>query len=127
MALSVLYIEDDKDTREMLAELLGEEGFIVRAAATLREAEEALDAGAFDLVMSDYELPDGDGTSFIESVRGRLSGARVVMITGHAEARSPAGVPRWLKPIDPRTVSAKIRALLEEEPDSRRSPRLAQA
>jgi PAS domain S-box-containing protein len=110
----VLCVEDDVDSREMLAELLVAEGFTVRTAATLREAVEAIEDAPFDIVLTNYQLPDGDGTTFIESLanRGRLGGACVVMITGHPRARRLSGVPCWMKPIDPRTLGARVRRLL---------------
>jgi CheY-like chemotaxis protein len=109
----VLYVEDDTDIREMLEEILMAEGFTVRTAATLEEARAAFDASSFDVVITNYQLPDGDGTSFIESLgEHRLRGARVVMLTGHPRARRLQGIPCWMKPIDPSSVAARVRLLL---------------
>jgi DNA-binding NtrC family response regulator len=114
MTKSVLYIEDDTDTRELMTGVLEKEGFDVSSVATLHDAGMAMDASTFDVVISDYELPDGDGSSFIESAAslGRLHGARVVMITGHPSARRIADVPCWPKPVDLETIGAKVRAVL---------------
>lgn len=112
-ARSVLYVEDDADIREMLSEILSSEGFVVRTAATLEEARAAVDASKFDVVITNYQLPDGDGTSFLESVgEERLRGSRVVMLTGHPRARRLKGIPCWMKPIDPATVASRVRLLL---------------
>jgi CheY-like chemotaxis protein len=114
-ARSVLYVEDDVDIREMVEELLVAEGFTVRTAATLEDARVAFDRAAFDVVMTNYQLPDGDGTSFLESLDdAKARETRFVMITGHPKARRMTGVPCWMKPIDPSTVASKVRELLAE-------------
>ncbi len=113
---TVLCIEDDPDTREMLAECLTQDGFLVSTAGTLDEANHALELMTFDLIVTDYELPDGDGTSFIESslAHDRLRGARVVMITGSFLGRRLADVRCWMKPIDPKTLASRLREVLNE-------------
>jgi len=110
----VLCVEDDVDSREMMADLLASEGFTVRTAGTLLEAADAIASASSDVILINYLLPDGDGATFIESLaaQGRLGGARVAMITGHPRARQLSGVPCWTKPINPRTLGAQVRALL---------------
>ena len=59
----VLIVEDDEAIRTMAAQALSRSGFEVGAVGTIREAGEAIDAGArFDIVLSDLVLPDGPGT-----------------------------------------------------------------
>lgn len=112
-ARSILYVEDDTDIREMLAEILSGEGFVVRTAANLEEARAAVEVAKFDVVITNYQLPDGDGTSFLESLgEERLRGSRVVMLTGHPKARRLKGIPCWMKPIDPLNVASRVRLLL---------------
>lgn len=59
----VLTVEDDEAIRRMVEQALSRSGFEVSAVGTIREAGEAIDAGArFDVVLSDLVLPDGPGT-----------------------------------------------------------------
>ncbi len=73
MSLGVLLVEDDKDLRATLRQVLTVEGYRVSAAASLADAR-ALWAHAspdqgIDLVLLDLGLPDGDGTAFLKELR----------------------------------------------------------
>ena len=84
MSLVVLLVEDDRELRGMLREALAVEGYEVRAAASLADANallaHAAAAGGIDLVLLDLGLPDGDGESLLASVR-RAHGIPVIVIS----------------------------------------------
>ena len=78
-----LVIDDDRDTRELLAELVRAEGYAVRAAGSLAEARAALALEPPTVILADLVLPDGSGIAFMQELD---SDARpsVVLMTGHA-------------------------------------------
>jgi DNA-binding response OmpR family regulator len=58
----VLLVEDDPDLREVMQLALEEHGYVVEPAAGLKEAQAFLAAVPYRLVITDWRLPDGDGT-----------------------------------------------------------------
>ena len=77
----ILMIEDDSTIVYGLSRLLREEGFLVEAAGTLKQAMALQDAGnlredsvnmsGFCLVLLDLSLPDGEGWAFLERLLGK--------------------------------------------------------
>lgn len=67
----ILFVEDHPDSAESLKMLLESEGFEVFLAGSCREARERVqaDPDAVDLLISDFRLPDGDGTDVLVSCR----------------------------------------------------------
>ncbi len=68
---SILIIEDEKDIADNLAYLMKNEGFSAEVARTKEEALIMLDQEAFDLVLLDLMLPDGNGYSVCTAIRHR--------------------------------------------------------
>ena len=78
----LLLIEDDPDQQELLAETLAEQfGVGCTAVAGTRAEAEALDLAAFDLILTDYNLPDGTGMEVLLHIRARCD-TPVIMVTG---------------------------------------------
>jgi PAS domain S-box-containing protein len=66
-----LVVDDDSDTRELLAEVLRSRGVVVTAAASVEEGLAALDREVPDILLSDIAMPDRDGFDLIRRVRER--------------------------------------------------------
>jgi len=66
-----LVVDDDSDTRELLAEVLRSRGVVVTAAASVDEGLAALDREVPDILLSDIAMPDRDGFDLIRRVRER--------------------------------------------------------
>ena len=66
-----LVVDDDSDTRELLAEVLRSRGVVVTAAASVEEGLAALDREVPDVLLSDIAMPDRDGFDLIRLVRER--------------------------------------------------------
>jgi len=79
--LRVLVLEDDPNLRLTLVDNLEEEGYAVEAASTLAEARPKWKATAFDVVVLDIMLPDGDGYSLCREMRQAGTSSRVLMLT----------------------------------------------
>lgn len=86
MARSVLIVDDNKDLRENVAEILEAEGFHVEGAGDADQALARLDrAPPPDVVLLDLRLPgstDGRGVAAAIRANPRLAGVRVVVVTG---------------------------------------------
>ena len=113
----VLVVEDDSNLRLALVDNLGDEGHEVTAAATLAEARRALSGGAFDVVVLDLMLPDGDGTALCRELRKQGTAARILMLTARTLEDDlvkgfEAGADDYLaKPYRLRELLARVAAL----------------
>src|ERR1700733_10519633 len=68
----ILIVEDDETLRELVAEHLADgHDFTVVTAATLEEADQAIDNkdARFDAVILDIGMPDGDGRDYCAKLR----------------------------------------------------------
>ena len=108
--LRILLVEDHVDTATNLRRLLTRRGYEVTVAGSVKEAKEAMGAAAFDVLLSDIGLPDGQGLElmapFVES-----SGDRKV--TGIA--LSGYGMPEDIR----RSREARVRSPPHQARDHR--------
>ena len=82
---NILVVDDEIGIRELLSEILGDEGHTVTLAENAAEARAARRAEAPDLVLLDIWMPDTDGVSLLkEWSAGGLLTMPVLMMSGHA-------------------------------------------
>jgi DNA-binding response OmpR family regulator len=99
----VLIVEDEEVLRQSLARYLAGRGLAVAVAGSLAEARMALAGGAFEAVVLDVGLPDGDGLDLLE----RAGAGRALVVSGAPDPARYArhGVVHHLaKPLDLRRV-----------------------
>jgi CheY-like chemotaxis protein len=118
----VLVVDDETDSRTLLAEVLELEGMQVTTAGSADEAIAAMDTSVPDLLLSDIGMPIKDGFTLIEKVRRRSAerGGKVLAsaLTGYGseadrERAQKAGFQSVIvKPFDADEIVAHIRSLL---------------
>jgi DNA-binding NtrC family response regulator len=82
---NILVVDDEMGIRELLSEILGDEGHDVSTAENAQQAREQRAAGAPDLVLLDIWMPDTDGVTLLkEWQRDGLLTMPVIMMSGHA-------------------------------------------
>jgi DNA-binding NtrC family response regulator len=81
----ILIVDDEVGIRELLSEILGDEGHTVLSADSARQAREWRDKQRPDLVLLDIWMPDTDGVTLLKewSATGKLT-MPVIMMSGHA-------------------------------------------
>lgn len=80
----ILVVDDEIGIRELLSEILSEEGYNVRLAENASQARECRTAGRPDLVLLDIWMPDTDGITLLkEWASAGLLTMPVVMMSGH--------------------------------------------
>jgi PAS domain S-box-containing protein len=88
--ISVLVVEDDPDSLELVERLLSLHGATVTTASCVREAFEAMGRSEPDLLVADIGLPEQDGFSFIRTLRGldrdHPRPIPAIALTGYASA-----------------------------------------
>jgi DNA-binding NtrC family response regulator len=78
----LLVVDDDAAVVEFLVEELAREGFEARGATSGREALDALEAAAYDLVIADVEMPGMRGPELLAELQRRRPRLPVILITG---------------------------------------------
>jgi DNA-binding NtrC family response regulator len=82
---NILVVDDEMGIRELLSEILGDEGHVVTTAEDANAARELRLAGTPDLVLLDIWMPDTDGVTLLkEWQRDGLLTMPVIMMSGHA-------------------------------------------
>lgn len=79
---SVLVVEDDADLRPMIAESLEAAGFAAAQAGDASDAVSRLDGFAYDALVVDLSLPDGDGMQVLRHALERYPSISAIVITG---------------------------------------------
>lgn len=109
----VLLVEDDSDTREVMALLLDAAGYQVLSARDARTGLQLMNEQPdIDVIVTDVNIGGGqDGISMAEELRRRGSNAAVVVISGDPEASSDRLGPTATflpKPYDRKALLAAI-------------------
>src|SRR5215470_1444574 len=115
---TILIAEDEPDIRNSLVEVLCEEGYQATAVPDGDAALQAIDAGEFDLIISDLRMPGADGLEILRHAREVTPQALVLLMTAHAtvetaiEALRRGAQDYLLKPLIFEDVLHKIEYLL---------------
>lgn len=116
----VLLIEDDKSIVENLSVFLAEEGFTVTEAGGRREALQKLSEQAFDLVLLDISLPDGNGFSLCMMIRQEYKKLPIIFLTAQEDEYSVVagldmGASDYVtKPFRPRELVSRMKNALRQ-------------
>ena len=127
---NILVVDDEIGIRELLLEILGDEGHAVSLAENAAEARLQLQAETPELVLLDIWMPDTDGISLLKewSSSGQLS-MPVIMMSGHAtidtavEATRIGAMDFLEKPI----ALQKLLSAVQKGLDRSRTQRLSQS
>lgn len=127
----VLLVEDEKDIRELLAELLeiSLPGVEVVQAPTAEDALVLMSERHPDLVITDYKLPGMHGLDFLSHVRASDRDLPAILMTAFPDleiairAINEAHVKSFLsKPLDPDQVVRVVRGVLAVWHEDEASP-----
>ncbi|MFL6851170.1 MAG: response regulator [Sphingomicrobium sp.] len=112
--LRLLLVDDHEEVRSTTAALLKDIGHDVVEAANGADALKLLQNGKceFDLMITDYAMPNLSGTEFLREARQYCPGVGALIITGYAETGAvrdrPEGVEILLKPFTPSQLEAAL-------------------
>jgi len=126
----ILVVDDEADIRDLLKEILTEEGYEVDVAADAAEARMLREEHDVDLILLDIWMPDTDGITLLRewSANGEKSAAPVVMMSGHGTVETAVEATRLgaFDFIEKPVSLAKLLRVVElalEEGRSRQKPR----
>ena len=116
--MRVLLVEDNERLSSLMRGGLARGGFTVDAFDCLSDAEAAIGAVDYDLILLDLGLPDGDGMEWLKRFRRRSHAVPVLVVTARGGvtdrvAGLDTGADDYLvKPFEMDELLARCRALL---------------
>jgi DNA-binding response OmpR family regulator len=116
--MRALVLEDDARLRSLVVRTLTRSGLACDEAAKIEEADELLELHAYDLLVLDRRLPDGEGLDVCRHARKRGFTQSIMMLTALDDAESTVeglseGADDYLgKPFDLEVLAARAKALL---------------
>ena len=122
--VSILLVDDDSDTRDVVSTILRRCGADVDSASCVNDACLLLDAKLPHILVTDIAMPEQDGFALLQYLRGRNGSAhhvRLVALTATAERNAEerlrdAGFHAYVrKPVDPLDF-ARVIATLQQTP-----------
>lgn len=95
MSAEILVVDDEHDIRDLVEQILSDEGFSVSTAANAEEARQQQSALNPDLILLDIWMPDVDGISLLkEWSQTGTQHAPVVMMSGHGTVETAVEATR---------------------------------
>lgn len=79
----ILVIDDERAIRNVLKDILSNEGFQVDEAADGEEGWKKFQAASYDLVLCDIKMPKMDGLEFLQQATAAKQDIPIIMISGH--------------------------------------------
>ena len=132
MGIRILVVDDELSMREFLAILLEREGYAVDQADSAEAALALLDAGSYDLVISDVKMPGLDGIRLLEIIKEHTPETAVLMMTAFSTAEQAVEAMKLgaydyiAKPFKVEEIKILVRNALEKRDLKRENQRLRQ-
>ena len=130
MKKRILVVEDQTDSRRIMRDLLVSAGYDVLEAETGQDGVKLAESERPDLILMDLQLPVIDGLEATRRIKANpeLRPTPVIAVTSYAlsgdnEKAMAAGCDSYFsKPVSPRTLLAKINAILGRPVSGKGSP-----
>jgi len=84
----ILVVDDEENARVSLAKILTREGYEVASASNGYEALNYLRNREVDLIITDINMPEMNGISFLRELNHSHPASNVIMITAHGEVET---------------------------------------
>lgn len=122
--VNILVVDDERDILQIIGQFMKRSGFQADLAETVDRAMELMEENAYDIMLTDKNMPDADGRmeggmTLLRHARADHPDMEVIMITGHAtvdtavEAMKLGAFDYLMKPISLMDLKEKIDRLLD--------------
>jgi DNA-binding NtrC family response regulator len=115
--MKILIVDDERLQRETLSAILSDLGHETVASGGVQEAVKELQSATFDLILTDFKMPDGSGLDVASKAKQLMPETLVFVMTAYAEVSSVIDAMRigvadyFLKPLNVELLLRKIRLL----------------
>ncbi len=86
--INILVVDDDQIILDSLVEFLSLEGYVVESAHSFSTAMNILESKSIDIVLSDINLPGGNGFELLATLKKKCPNIGVIMMTGYGTIES---------------------------------------
>ena len=113
-----LLVEDNEKLAKALCDRFALEGHVVDHVVSLGDADVSVRTVAYDMILLDIMLPDGDGREFLRVHRGKDDPTPVIVLTARSEVSDRVGLldlgadDYITKPFDFSELQARVRAVM---------------
>ena len=120
--MRILLVDDEKELREALSQILSREGYFVETADNGKTGLQLAQTADYDLLILDWMLPEYSGITICQKVRAAGKATPVLILTAKDTVDDrvqglDAGADDYLvKPFELRELLARVRALLRRSP-----------
>lgn len=87
MKKKVLIVDDDVSFSITLKTFLGRHGYETDEASSSEKAMEKLSRSGFDVILTDFRLPDKNGIELLKSIKEKTPASLVILMTAYADIR----------------------------------------
>jgi CheY-like chemotaxis protein len=121
---SILIVDDDQATIDMLSMLLTKNGYQVGTASNGKEALHYLKAKTYDIIVTDLKMPDIDGYQLLDIVKTSYRGHKVLVMTADLFKKDrllrKGAMEAVGKPFNLKGLIEEIKKLLQERRRTKR-------
>ncbi len=116
--MEILVVEDDKANANLIMKLLKANQYSPTLAENFAQGLEAIENVRFDLIILDWNLPDGSGFSLLQEIRSLLIDSQVLMLSANSdinfrvEALDNGADDYLCKPYSHLELTARVNSLL---------------
>lgn len=116
----ILVVDDEIDICLLLDRFLTKHGYDVTTAVDGKSGLSLLEQKGFDLVITDFRLPDTDGLCFLKKAKAIASDCKVIVITGYSDIRMAVEVIKYgavdyiTKPLYPEELLVLVKDTLAQ-------------
>ncbi|MFQ5572310.1 MAG: sigma-54-dependent transcriptional regulator [Rhodothermales bacterium] len=116
----LLFVDDERLMHNVISRLFTRHGMKVTSCFSATQAMDELKQTAFDLVVTDFMMPEIDGLELLAHIRQEYSHLKVVMITGHSTVQHAvrtmrSGAVDYIpKPFSTTELLERVRSCLQE-------------
>ncbi len=125
--MNILLVEDDEILANQISSLLKRERYDCDLSHNISDATKMYEENSYQLLLVDWNLPDGSGLSMLKNIRKNGDDIAIIMLSGResieerVEALDSGADDYLCKPYSNLELLARVRALLRRESTQRTS------